>query len=213
MAPFFFTKNFMATTTIDNDTELSAINSILGSIGQAPITAINYSNPEIAFIYNILSEVNKDVQNEGWHFNKEYHVPVSPDETTKEITIPNTYLRYDLHEGHDKYMDVVRRNGKLYDLVNHTYEFDGDVYLDITHLFTFENLPPVFRRYVIYRASVRAATQLVSNPELVGLLQVQEAQSRAACMEYECDQGDHTFFGLPHESSYLPYQPYNALRR
>jgi hypothetical protein len=199
-------------TTIDNDTELSAVNSILGSIGQSPITTLNFENPEIAFIYNIFSEVNKDVQNEGWHFNKEYHVKVSPN-ASKEITIPNTYLRYDLHEGHDKTMDVVRRNGKLYDLVEHTYEFENDVFLDITHLFTFDNIPPVFQRYVIYRSCVRANTQLVSNPQLVQLLQVQEAQARAACMEYECDQGDHTYFGVPHESSYVSYQPYNALRR
>ena len=75
----------MATTTIDLDTELSAVNSILGAIGQSPVTSlgspesgegdkINYTNPEIAFIYNILTEVNKDVQNEGWHFNTENHV-------------------------------------------------------------------------------------------------------------------------------------------
>ena len=208
----------MATTTIDTDTELSAVNSILGSIGQSPVTVLSlndegaFENPEISFIYNILAEVNKDVQNEGWHFNREYHVKVSPD-ANKEITIPNTYLRYDLHNGHRKTKDVVRRNGKLYDLVNHTYEFDGDLSLDITHLFTFDNLPPVFQRYIISRASVRAATQLVSNPQLVQLLQAQEAQSRAACMEYECDQGDHTFFGVPHESSYLPYQPYHVLSR
>ena len=30
----------MASTTIDLDTELSAVNSILGAIGQAPITAL-----------------------------------------------------------------------------------------------------------------------------------------------------------------------------
>ena len=59
----------MATSTIDTDTELSAVNSILGSIGQSPITELNFENPEVSFIYNILTEVNKDVQNEGWHFN------------------------------------------------------------------------------------------------------------------------------------------------
>ena len=36
----------MATTTIEPDTELSAVNSILGSIGQAPLTTLNYNNPE-----------------------------------------------------------------------------------------------------------------------------------------------------------------------
>ena len=37
----------MATSTIDTDTELSAVNSILGSIGQSPITTLNYEKPEI----------------------------------------------------------------------------------------------------------------------------------------------------------------------
>jgi len=203
----------MATTTTELDTELSAVNSILGAIGQSPITTLDYTNPEISFIYNILSEVNKDVQNEGWHFNKEYHVKVSPNATTKEISIPDTHLRYDLHDGNDRTMDVVRREGKLYDLVDHTYEFENDVYLDVTYLFAFEKIPPVFQRYIIYRAAVRAATQLVSNPQLVQLLQVQEAQSRASCVEYECDQGDPSYFGLPHESVYKSYQPYDALRR
>ena len=68
----------MATTTTELDTELSAVNSILGAIGQSPITQLKNTtgslistNPEISFIYNILTEVNKDVQNEGWHFNTE----------------------------------------------------------------------------------------------------------------------------------------------
>ena len=69
----------MATSTIDTDTELSAVNSILGAIGQSPVTSINYENPEVSYIYNILTEVNKDVQNEGWHFNTEQHIAVTPD--------------------------------------------------------------------------------------------------------------------------------------
>ena len=57
--PFFYSQKFipMATTT-DTDTELSAVNSILGAIGQSPITTLNYENPEVSFIYNILTEVN-----------------------------------------------------------------------------------------------------------------------------------------------------------
>ncbi len=118
----------MATTT-DTDTELSAVNSILGSIGQSPITTLNYENPEISFIYNILTEVNKDVQNEGWHFNTEYHVKITPD-ANKNIVLPTKTLRYDIHDSETKVIDVVIRDGKLYDLVNHTDEFTGDIYLD-----------------------------------------------------------------------------------
>ena len=42
----------MASTTIDLDTELSAVNSILGAIGQSPLTTLNFDNPEVAMIYN-----------------------------------------------------------------------------------------------------------------------------------------------------------------
>ncbi len=204
----------MATpTTIDTDTELSAVNSILGAIGQSPITTLNYENPEIAFIYNILTEVNKDVQNEGWVFNQEYNVKISPD-SNKHISIPSNVLRYDCHQDDIvRNKNLVRRDGKLWDTINQSYVFDDDVYLDITWLWTFEDLPSAFKRYIISRASVRAATQLVSNPQLVQLLQFQEQQTRASCMEYECLQGDHSYMGFSDQSSYQSYQPYKALHR
>ena len=203
----------MATSTIDTDTELSAVNSILGSIGQSPITTLNYENPEISFIYNILTEVNKDVQNEGWHFNTEYHVKVSPD-SNNNVSLPAKTLRYDLHDDHlNKGTDLVVRDGKLYDLVDHTDEFTADLYLDVVTLYPFADLPNPFQRYITYRAAVRAATQLVSNPQLVQLLSQQEAQARATCMEYETQQGDHSFMGWPHDSYYRPYKPYNVLAR
>ncbi len=201
----------MATTT-DTDTELSAVNSILGAIGQAPITTINYTNPEISFIYNILTEVNKDVQNEGWHFNTEYHVKLTPD-SNKNVAIPTLTLRFDLHDAEDKTKDVVVRDGKLYDLVDHTNEFDNDVYVDLVTLYPFTDLPNPFQRYITYRAAARAATQLVSNPQLVQLLQQQEASSRATCMEYECSQGDHNYFGFKHNTNYNTYKPTAVLSR
>ena len=201
-------------TTVDTDTELSAVNSILGAIGQSPVTTLNYENPEIGFIYNILTEVNKDVQNEGWIFNTEYNVEKQPEATTKYITIPSNVLRYDLHEDNIyRNKNLVRRNGRLWDTINQTYEFDNNVYLDITWLWPYTDLPNAFKRYIISRASVRAATQLVSNPQLVQLLQQQEAQTRATCMEYECLQGDHSYMGFPDNSSYRTYQPYTALQR
>jgi hypothetical protein len=203
----------MATSTTDTDTELSAVNSILGSIGQSPVTTLNFTNPEVSYIYNLLTEVNKDVQNEGWHFNTEHHVKVSPD-SNKNISLPTKTLRYTLNDGlADKTQDLVIRNGKLYDLVDHTDEFDGAVYLDVVTLYEFDDLPNVFQRYITYRTAVRASTQLVTNAQLTQLLQQDEAKSRAACMEYECDMSNPSYFGIPHQGSYRPYQPYLTLKR
>ena len=84
-------------TTFDTETELSSVNSILGAIGQSPVTTLDYTNPEISFVYQLLSESNRDVQNEGWHFNTEYHYPLVPD-SDDEIKFPDNILRLDYHE-------------------------------------------------------------------------------------------------------------------
>ena len=208
----------MASTTIDNETELSAVNAILGAIGQSPITSIANSqdNPEIAFIYNLLRDSNVDVQNEGWHFNTERHVKYTPDSDNK-IAIGSDILKMDVTDGWSKrHYDVVKRNGYLYDKYDHTDDWDeltDGIDLDIVKLVSFEDLPEVFKRYIVYKASTRAATQLVGNPQLARLLAQQEALARATVMEYECNQGNHSMFGLPEDSTYNAYQPWRSLGR
>ena len=207
----------MATTTTDTDTELSAVNAILGAIGQSPVTSIETkTNPEIQFIYNLLRDANIDVQAEGWHFNSEKHVTYTPDSVTGKISIGNDILKMDVTEGWRKRSyDVVKREGNLYDKYDHTDDWSDhtEILLDIIKAYPFNDLPVVFQRYIIYRASRIAATQLVANPQLVKLLSQQEALARAACMEYECNQGNPTMFGFPEDSSYTTYQPWRNLRR
>ena len=205
----------MASTTIDTETELSAVNSILGAIGQSPVTSIVKENPEVGFIYNLLRDANVDLQNEGWHFNTERHVEYTPDDDGK-IAIGGDVLRMDTTDGWvDRTHDVVKRSGYLYDKYNHTDDFSDHttIKLDIVKLIAFEDIPSVFQRYIIYRASRMAATQLVANAQLVQLLQLQEQQARATCQEYECNQGNHNMFGLPEDSVYTAYEPWKNLRR
>ena len=212
----------MASTTIDLDTELSAVNSILGAIGQSPISQLKdangvivNANPEIQFIYNLLKDANVDVQAEGWHFNTEKHDHYYPDSNGK-IAIGADVLQLDVSDGwKSRKYDVVRRGGFLYDKLDHTDDFSdiSEITLDVVKLYNFEDVPPVFRRFITYRAARQAAVQLVSNPGLVQLLGVQEQQARAALMEYECNQGNHSMFGLPDDTIYTAYEPWRNLVR
>ncbi len=103
-APFFY----MASTTIDIDTELSAVNNILGAIGQAPLTKLDFENPEVSFIFNLLRDANVDTQAEGWHFNTEKHVEY-PINSAGKIPIPNDVLSLDLHDNYTRRTkDLVR---------------------------------------------------------------------------------------------------------
>ena len=206
----------MASTTIDLDTELSAVNSILGAIGQAPVTSLVFDNPEISFIFNLLRDANVDTQAEGWHFNTELHVKYTPDSVTGKIAIANDVLQLDVSNGWSRRnYNVVRRGGYLYDKIDHTDDFSSidSIDLDVVKLQNYEDLPIIFRRYITYRASRMAATQLVANPNLVKLIAQQEGLSRAALMEYECNQGNHSMFGFPENTAYQTYQPWKNLRR
>ena len=210
----------MTTTTTTLDTELSAVNSILGSIGQSPISQLDFTNPEVSFVYNLLKESNQDVQAEGWTFNLEYHIKNSSKTSDNKFIIPSDVMRIDMEDGWDKTRDFVRRKDsdgiwKVYDRVNHTFEFPDDDYFHFNYvrLLNFEDIPAPFQRYIIYKACGRAAVQLVSNQQLQQMMATFETQSRAACMEYECNQGDHNFMGWPDESAYQSYKPYQMLRR
>lgn len=204
----------MFPTTFDTETELSSVNSILGSIGQAPVQRLEFENPEISFVYQLLKEANVDVQSEGWHFNSEFDYPLTPN-ADGHIVVPENVIRMDFTEGkYDKTWDVVKRNGVLYDKIGHTDIFPQRIfYFDILWLFPYEDLPTPFKRYITSRAAGRAAAQMVNNSELVKLLQSQELQARAACMEYECNQGDQNMMGHPAGSYYKGYEPFMALRR
>ena len=101
----------------------------------------------------------------------------------------------------------------MFDTINQTDVFTGEYYFDIVTLYPFTDVPPAIQRYIIARASMRAATQLVSNGDLVKLLQLEEQQARANAMEFETEQGDHNFMGFPQQTNYRAYQPYKALIR
>ena len=102
----------MASTTIDIDTELSAVNNILGAYWTITLNHSNFDNPEVSLIYNLLRDANVDTQAEGWHFNTEKHVKYTPDSTTHKIEIGNDVLSLDHHDNQSRRTyDFVRRNG------------------------------------------------------------------------------------------------------
>lgn len=203
----------MAVDTTQNLTELNAVNSVLGAIGQSPVTTLDFENPETSFVYNLIQECSRDVQDEGWVFNRENYYPFTPN-ADGEILIPANILRMDVSEN-DVYRctDVVKRDGKLYDKIRHTFKFKGKFYFDVVWLFPFTDLPSTFQRFVTHMASSRAAVQLVDNPQLSQALQERVALARASCIEYECNQGDHNFMDFQPGTAYRSYRPYQALRR
>ena len=196
--------------------ELPAINQILSSCGQAPVTTLDQTNPDVAVAYDTLLQVSREVQAEGWTFNKEYHYEFTPD-TDDQILIPSNILQIKLTENSanmDK--DGVRRSGKLYDRHNHTYDWTDDtVECDIVWEFDWVDLPQPIQDFIVARAATFVSQRIVGDQTQYQMLQQQEAYMRALALEYETQQGQFTFFGHPqgHTNYYQSYQPFHALSR
>jgi len=202
-------------------TELDAINQILSSVGQAPVTTLDQQNPEVAIALSSLRETSKQVQAEGWTFNVERHYEMTADGSTFQIAYPSNALQIDTNrDQHFDDYDVVRRNGKLYDRHKHTFEWKNEdgtaktIQVDVKWLFDFTEIPNAVQNYIVARTAVMCAVKMVGDSELVQLLQQQEINTRAAALEYETSQGDFSMFGFKDGENYHnSYQPYAALQR
>ena len=204
----------MAIPTTNAATELPAVNQILASVGQAPVTTLDQTNPDVAIAYEALIQVNREVQAEGWTFNKEYGYPFTPDDSNN-IVIPSNILQIDLaNNGNYRDKDVVRRNGKLYDRMAHSDTFTEEVKCDVVWLFDWIDIPRPIQDYITARAACFTVSRIVGDQALYQMCKEKEVYCRAQALEYECNQGNFSFFGHPAGGDfYNSYQPYKALQR
>ena len=174
------------------------------------------TNPDVAIALNTLREVSREVQTEGWTFNKEYDYPIAPD-SNKEVRIPNNVLQMDLNQNYPVNMnrDSVNRGGKLYERTAHSYKWDDEtLYVDIIWYFDWEDVPTPIQVFITARAAAIVSSRIIGDANQYQMLQQKEAFTRSMALEYECNQGDYTFFGSPPgQNYYQSYQPYHTLYR
>ena len=214
----------MAFPTTNAAEELPAVNQILASVGQAPVTTLDQTNPDVAIAYDTLTSVSREVQAEGWTFNTENWVKFTPD-SDNEIQISNNILQIDLHDEVDNQYEAIRKKDisdgiiKLYEKVNHTFTWDSTKWTDgvrcnVVYLYDWIELPIPVQDYIVARAAAIVSSRIVGDAQQYQILSQKEQWNRAQAMEYECNQGDYTIFGHQRgKKPYDSYQPYQALYR
>ena len=220
----------MATIPNSPTTEqLDAVNEMLAAVGQAPVNQLEATNPDVALAFDTLTKSSRVVQAEGWTFNTEYHVKQSRINVTlagveqTRIAVADDVLSIDLSNDHNNagHNSVIRYDGSsvpaglyLYDRQEHTFNWDYSPDCDVTKLYDYIYLPKCIQDYILAKATTIYANRLVSDSTQYQILKSIEAEKKAYALEYECNQGDYTFFGHPEGGNfYTSYQPYTALSR
>ena len=174
------------------------------------------TNPDVAIALNTLREVSREVQSEGWSFNKESDYPITPD-SSNEVVIANNILHMDLNRTYTQNLDrdSINREGKLYDKTAHSFTWtDATLYVDIIWYFDWTSIPTVIQAFIIARAASIVSSRIIGDPNQYQILQQKEALAKSTALEYECNQGDYSFFGSPKGGNfYQSYQPFHTLQR
>ena len=104
----------------------------------------------------------------------------------------------------------------MYDTIAHSdvWDVNETLYFDVLWEWEYENLPQPIQAYIVARAAAVVSSRLVGDPTQYQILQQKEAFTRAMALEYDCNQGDHSFFGAPKDGNYYrAYNPFNSLMR
>lgn len=176
----------MATLT----SQLESVNVMLGHIGESPINSLTGSLPVSATTaLAALNEVSKEVQSEGWHFNSEKNVTLSP--VGGSITVPSDAVQVDAD---DKSIDIVQRGSSLFDRTNNTSTFTKSIKVNLMRLLDWDSLPEEARRYITLRASRIFQGRVVGSRELEALIARDEYQARSRLEESDYGGSDRTIF-------------------
>ena len=176
-------------------TMLEALNSMLMSIGEAPVNRLD--NPGVIDAVQakaVLLEENRAVQSQGWHFNTRRRVTLFPQSfAPKYIYVPENTLSVDTVD-EDQWTDVALHGDKLFDVVNNTYEFDRNLKVDLILLQPFENIPQQARHYITLRAARIFQIRTVGSGTLSDLTQNDEYRAHAALRQLENRRADWNAF-------------------
>ena len=197
-------------------TELESVNIMLAAIGESPINSLTGTLPvDARLAQSTLTEVNKDVQSEGWSFNTEIDVTLTRDSVTKNIALATDVLRVDPNIHQHPSVDAIQRTLRLYDRLNNTFEFDEDMICTVVYLRLFNEIPEPARRYITIKAARIFVDRLVSDQGLRSYTEQDELRARSILMETDLANADHNILrGDPSLTSvFSTYSPANVLIR
>tara|TARA_A100001011_G_C14098545_1_gene751751 strand:+ start:220 stop:831 length:612 start_codon:yes stop_codon:yes gene_type:complete len=183
-------------------TELEAVNTVLSTIGEAPLSTLSGALPvDGTMAKNVLNEINREVQSMGWHFNTHHKASLSKD-TNNKIPIATNVLRVELNPY--KYSktdyDIVQRNNYLYNLATNSDSFTKDfTEATLIYLLDFADIPEQAKRYITVRSARVFHDRTLGANTLHKFSLEDEQKSLAVLRQAEMQTGDFTVFDSPEQ--------------
>ena len=178
-------------------TKLESMNTMLSTIGESPVNTLTGTLPtDATMAINILDEVNREVQSQGWKFNSSYKVTLSRD-TNNKIPIGNDVMHIEfnhLRESRSSY-DPILRGSFLYNLVDESFVWDKNFdNVRVVFLLPFEDVIEQARRFITIRASRIFHDRTLGASTLHRFSKEDELRALSFLKQAEASTADHNIF-------------------
>lgn len=201
--------------TLARTTYLEAVNRILQMMGEAPVNSLAGQFGLAQQAEEMLKDVSRKVQSDGWSFNTDYERDMTPDAVTKEVAVGVNVSRVVVDPYNYPSLDVVQRGNRLYDRRANSYRFDQPFKADVTYMLEWDELPEHARQYIAIKAGRHLQESILGSADLSKINITAEAEARALFLEEETYVSQNNMLrGNPnHTSVFMTYMPSRALQR
>lgn len=198
--------------TLTPVTELDAVNMMLMSIGQSPVNTVTSTGiKDVAVAQLILHDMSRSVQSEGWAFNTDYALAITPDGNSR-ILVPSNCLDLDATDPGEDWVqryDTTYSAMSLYDLVNQTFERLTDLDVDIVYFYDFEQIPQCARDYIAMLAGQKFQAQNISSELLFRFEESDVAKAQVRLMRQQSRVKDRNILNGPDFTNQIFHRRYN----
>jgi hypothetical protein len=173
--------------------ELEAVNMLLAAVGEAAVSSLETATTvDVTQAKNLLSNINREVQQKGWHFNTEWDVVLSLDSDSR-IPLGTTVLSI---YSPTKMTTIRGREGSpfLYDLDNNTFTWTASINDAVTiTLLDFEDIPQTARQYITTKAARIFQEEIIGQVSAEAVNRQEETEAYADLLD---DEGERSGYNV-----------------
>jgi hypothetical protein len=158
--------------------KLSAVNTLLAIIGEAPVNSLNPPLTGDASVADrVLDEISREVQGSGWSWNTMLYDSIPLDASTGQSQLPSNTLAVRFNPLSYPSQRFVLRGLRLFDRVKNTYDLrtslgvamtgnTSDLVAEIVEELPWDSIPETGRRYIMIRAGRIFANRAVTSASI-----------------------------------------------
>ena len=187
--------------------KLSAVNTLLAIIGEAPVSSLNPPLVgDVSLAERTLDEVSREVQGSGWSWNTALYDSIPLVASTGHSNLPSNTLAVRFNPVSYPTQRFVLRGVKLFDRIKNSYDLRGttstvngntNLGAEVIEELDWDSLPENARRYIMIRAGRMFANRSVTSASLESYTSADEEMALKTLKRTEDMAQNYNFISGP----------------